>query len=116
MEYQKLINLLANTPNHPSKFRTKNWVEENDRSHGTYSTNSKIKFKTSMLRSSLCEYSDPCILVSGTITITGEAAYNLAKKKEKLTDERDKGAIFKNYAPFTKCVSETKNTQIVYAQ
>ena len=83
MEYQKLINLLANTPNHPSKIRTKNWVEENDRSHGTYSTNSKIKFKTSMLRSSLCEYSDPCILVSGTITITEEAAYNLAKKKKK---------------------------------
>ena len=56
MVYQKVINLLDNTWNQPSKFRTKNWVEINDDSHGTYNTNSEIKFKTSMLRSSLCNY------------------------------------------------------------
>ena len=39
MEYQKIINLLDNTSNHPSKFSTKNWVEINDDSRGTYSTN-----------------------------------------------------------------------------
>ena len=50
MEYQK--NLLENTPNQPSKFRIKNWGEVNDESHGTYSINSPIKFKTLMLRSS----------------------------------------------------------------
>ena len=27
MEYQNIINLLDNTPNQPSKFKTKNWVE-----------------------------------------------------------------------------------------
>ena len=47
MEYKK--NLLDNTPNLPSKFRTKNWVEVNDDVCGRYNTNSRIKFKTSML-------------------------------------------------------------------
>ena len=46
MEYQEIINLLDNTSNQPSKFRTKNWVEINDDSQGTYNTNSQIKFKT----------------------------------------------------------------------
>ena len=49
-----MINLLDNTPNQPTKFRIKNWVERNDDSRGTCNTNSKIKFQTSMLRSSLC--------------------------------------------------------------
>ena len=30
MEYQKIMKLLHNTPNQPSKFMTKNWVEIND--------------------------------------------------------------------------------------
>ena len=48
MEYQKIINLLDNSPNQPAKFRTKNWVEVNDDVRGMYNTNSQIKFKTSM--------------------------------------------------------------------
>ena len=44
MEYQKIINLLDNTPNQPTKFRSKNWVEINDDARGTYNTNSQIKF------------------------------------------------------------------------
>ena len=62
MEHQKIINLLGNTPNQPTKFRTKNWVEVNDESRRTYNSNSQIKFKTSMLRSSLCDYSDAYIV------------------------------------------------------
>ena len=59
MEYQKIANLLHNNlSNQPSKFRTKNWVEINDELRGTYSVNRQINFKTSMLRSSLCDYSD----------------------------------------------------------
>ena len=46
MEYQKTINLLNDTMNQPSKFRTRNWVEINDESKGRYD-NSKIRFKTS---------------------------------------------------------------------
>ena len=63
MEYQKTINLLENTPNQPSKFRTKSWVEVNDESRGTYNVNSQIKFKTLILKSSICDYSDAYILV-----------------------------------------------------
>ena len=51
MEYQKIIKLLDNTTNQPTKFRTKNWVEINDDSRGTDNANSQIKFKTLMLRS-----------------------------------------------------------------
>ena len=64
MEYQKIINLLDNTPNQPTKFRTKNWVEINDESRGTHNTNNQISFKTSMLRTSLCDYSDAYILAT----------------------------------------------------
>ena len=48
MDYQKIINLLDKPPNHPTKFRTKKWVEIKDDSRETYDTNSQIKFKTSM--------------------------------------------------------------------
>ena len=58
MEYQKMINLLDNT----SKSKTKSWVEINDDSRWTFSTSSKIKFKTMMLNSSLFDYSDAYIL------------------------------------------------------
>ena len=44
MEYQKIINLLDNTPSQPSKFRTKSWVKVNDESRGTYNVNTQIKF------------------------------------------------------------------------
>ena len=53
MEYQKIANLSDNTSNQPSRFRTKNWVEINDESREVYTTGSVIKFKTTMLRSSL---------------------------------------------------------------
>ena len=55
MEYQKIIKFLDNTPNQLSKFRTKSWVEINDRSRGVCNANSHIRFKTAMLKSSLCD-------------------------------------------------------------
>ena len=58
MEYQKTINLLGNTPNQTSKFKRKYWVEINDESQRTYNKDYQIKFKTSMLTSRLCDYSD----------------------------------------------------------
>ena len=70
MEYQKIANLLNNESNQPSKFRTRNWVEINDESRGIY-TNTDTKFKTTMLRSNLCDYAEAYILVKGTMTITG---------------------------------------------
>ena len=108
MEYQKLANLIDNTSNQPSKFRTRNWVEINDESRGAYNVNSQIKFKTTMLKSSLCDYSDAYVLVKGTITINGRGADTPARQ----ADERDKGVSFKNCAPFINCISEINNTQI----
>ena len=58
MEYEKIINFLDNTPNQPSKFRTKTWVEINDESRGKYNEVNQIWFKISMLRSGLCDYSN----------------------------------------------------------
>ena len=107
MEYQKIANLIDDTSNQPSKFRTKNLVEINDESRGTYNVNSQIKFKTTMLKSSLCDYSDAYILVKGTTTINGRGVDAAARQ----ADERDKGVAFKNCAPFTNCVSEINNTQ-----
>ena len=69
MKYQKIINLLENTPNQPSKCRAKYWVETNDEAHVMYNKDCPIKFKTLMLKSSLCGYSDTYILAKGTITV-----------------------------------------------
>ena len=63
--------MLDNTSNQPSKFRTKNWIEINDQSRGTYNTNSDIRLKSTMLKSISRDYSDAYILVKGTITIAG---------------------------------------------
>ena len=106
MEYQKIINLLDNTPNQPTKFRIKNQIEINYGSCGTYNTNNQIKFKTSMLRSSLCDYGDAYILVKGTITFAPvpPAAAN--------SNDNEKEVAFKNCVPFTDCISEINNTQI----
>ena len=108
MEYQKIANLIDDTSNQPSKFRTRNWVEINDESGGAYNVNSQIKFKTTMLKSSLCDCSDEYILVKGKITIAG--AGNDAAARQ--ADERNKGVVFKNCAPFINCISEINNTQI----
>ena len=69
MEYQKIINFLDNTPNQPSKFRTKNRVVTNDDLHGIYNANNQMKFKTSILRLSLFDYIDAYILVQRTISV-----------------------------------------------
>ena len=106
MEYQKIANLIDDTSNQLSKFRTRNWVEINDKSKGAYNVNSQIKFKTTMLKSSLCDYSDAYILVKGTISVNNTAAANAAVNND------DKKVIFKNCAPFTNCISEINNTQI----
>ena len=106
MEYQKIANLIDDTSNQPSKLRTKNWVEINDESRGAYNVNSQIKFKTTMLKSSLCDYSDAYILVKGTISVNSTAAQG------DTANNNNKKVIFKNCAPFTNCISEINNTQI----
>ena len=101
--------MLDDTPNQPSKFKTKNWVEVNNKSHGVYKTGCKIKFKTSMLMSSSCDHTEAYIFIKGTITVsdtgTGTTPNNGNKK-----------VIFKNCAPFSKCISEINNTEIDLAK
>ena len=106
MEYQKIANLIDDASNQPSKFRTKNWVEINDESRDIYNVNSQIKFKTTMLKSSLCDYSDAYILVKGTISVNNTAAAGAD------ANNTGKKVIFKNCAPFTNCISEINNTQV----
>ena len=108
MEYQKIVNLLDNTSNQPSKFMTRNWVEINDDSRGTY-TNANTKFKSTMRKSNLCDYSDAYILVKGKIKITRQDNAAAAVRQ---ADERNKGVIFKNCAPFTKCISTINGIDI----
>ena len=97
--------MLDNTPNQPSKFRTKNWVELNYASRGKYNANSQIKFKNSMLRSRFCDYGDAYILVSATITVPNTAAA--------VNPNNRKNIITENCAPFTNCISEIYNVKDV---
>ena len=106
MEYKKSANLIDDTSNQPSKFRTRNWVEISDESRGAYNVNRQIKFKIAMLKSSLCDYSDAYILVKATISVNNTAAAAAA------LNNNDRKVIFKNCAPFTNCISEINNTKI----
>ena len=108
MEYQKIINLLDSTSNQPSKYRARNWVEIKDEERGTYSPNKQIKLKTSMLRSSLCDYGDTYILVKGNITVNNTADAGAAG------NSTNKKVVFKNCAPFTNSINKINNTQINY--
>ena len=88
MEYQKIINLLDNTSNEPSKFRAKNWVEIKnwvDDWRRAYNNNSKIEFNTAMLNSSLCDDSEAYIFVEGTMpvnkTVAPDADANTTNRK-----------------------------------
>ena len=109
MEYQKTINLLDDNTNQPSKIRTRNWVEINDEPKGRYD-NSNIRFKTSIIKSNLCDHSDAYILVKRTITVPNTAAAGTA------VNNTNKKVIFKNCAPFTDCLTKINNTQVDDAQ
>ena len=112
MEYQNITNLLNDSQNKTSKFRTRNCVEINDESRGKYNDEKKIRFKTAMLKSSLCDYGDAYSLLKGKITSAGEGETVALRQ----ADERDKGVTFKNCAPFTSCKSDINNIEIDYCQ
>ena len=110
MEYQKIANLLDTESNKSSRFRTRNWVEINDDLIGAYSLDKLIRFKTAMLRSSICDYSDAYILVKGNIIVNNTAAEGAA------VNNTNKKVIFKNCALFTSCISKINKTQIDNAE
>ena len=100
MQHQQLINLLDNTLIQPSKLRARVGLEINNDSLGTYNINSQIQFKTSMLKSNLCDYSGAYILVKGTLSVANTAEERAA------ANNNNKKVIFKNSSPFTDCISE----------
>ena len=102
--------MLNDTSNKPSKLRTKNFVEINDDIRGAYCLNKQIRFKTAMLRTRLCDYSDAYVLVKGNITVINTADAVVA------ANNINKKVIFKNCAPFTNCISKINNTQIDNAE
>ena len=97
MEFQKIVNLLDITSDNKDlpRYVTKKWIEVYDQSEKNYNPNKKIRIKTQMLRSDLCDFSDAYIVVKGNITVTNP---NNAK--------RNKAVAFKNNAPFMNFISK----------
>ena len=101
MEAQHTVNLSNGSDNENSKFATNKWYFIDSQSKGKYSHKNKIKFLTNSLKSSLCDYSDAYILVTGNITVTGGNA--------------NTKVAFKNCAPFKNCRTEINDTFVDYA-
>ena len=82
MEFQKIANFLDTTPDDKDlpRFVTKKWIEVYHQSGGNYNVNKEMRFKTSMLRSDLCDYLDAYLVVEGDITLEGDNDANDAKK------------------------------------
>ena len=108
MEYQKITNLLGTTLDEIPRFITKKWVEVHDQSGSAddrYKPSKQIRFKTSMLRSDLCDFSDAHIVVKGDITLT-------KTNTRGFIDTRNRFLAFKNNASFTNCISKNNNVFI----
>ena len=109
MEYNKINNFLSSLKlsednemsKQLSKFVTREYVRVNSLSN-TYNENKSIRFKTPMLRSNLCDYSDAYILVKGTITVTAPGANNGANN---IRDKKNRPLILKTNAPFVSCIT-----------
>ena len=104
MEHHKTSKLLNDSA--VSKLVTIKWIEINNLSGGQFSVKKNVRFKTSILRSDLCDYSDAYIVVKGRISVTGNN--NVNKRNKKLN--------FKNNALFTSCISKIDNTFVDNAE
>ena len=98
METQKIITLLNSTENEYSKYATKKWYVIDSESKGNYLHGNPIKFLTNTLESSICDYSDAYILVTGDINVTG--------------GNNNTKVAFKNCSPFRKCRTDINETFI----
>ena len=112
MEYQKITNLLGTMLDEVPRFITKKWVKVHDQSGSAddrYKPSKQIRFKASMLRSDLCDFSDAHIVVKGDITLT-------KTNTRGFIDTRNKFLAFKNNAPFPNCISKINNVLIDNAE
>ena len=107
MEFQKLVNLLDTTSDNKDlpRFVTKKRIEVYDQSEKDYNVNKKLRIKTPMLRSNLCDFSEAYIVVKGTITVT-----------EPDNAKRNKSVAFKNNEPFINCISKINGVQFDNAE
>ena len=117
METQKILNLLNGSDNEYAKFATKKWYVIDSEAKDNYSHPDPIKFLTKSIESSLCDYSNAYILVTGSITVTqniavsaGSPAGTQPQRKQTLT--ADTQAVFKNCALFKKCTIEIDGTLV----
>ena len=112
MEYQKITNLSGTTSDEVPRVITNTWVEVHDHSgsaENRYKRSKQIRFKTSMLTSDLCDFSDAYIFVKGAIDLTKADG-------RRYTDIRDRLLAFKSNAPFTYCISKINNVFIDNAE
>ena len=100
METQKIVNLLNNSENGYLKFATKKWYFIDSETKGSYSHHNPMKFLTGSLESSLCDYSDAYILVTGNIAVTG--------------GNQNTKVAFKNCPPFKDCRTEINDAFVDY--
>ena len=106
MEFNKINNLLGSEHDEVSRFITKKWIEVQSQSGNTYNTSKPIRFKTSMLGSDLCDYSDAYVWVKGKITVTNPN--DNANFNKELT--------LKNNAPFISCISKINGELVENAE
>ena len=111
METQKIVNLLNSPDNEYSRFATKKWYVIDSESKGVYSKDNPIKFLTKLIESSLCDYSDAYVLVTGNIAVTrtiAPAVDDPVKNNEPLAAATQ--VAFKNCTPFKDCRTEINDT------
>ena len=111
MDSDKINNLLLSEDNESeqlSKFVTRKYVRVNSL-FNTYNENKSIRFKTPMLKSNLCDYSDAYILVKGKIVVTAPGVNNNANN---IGDKRNRPVILKNNAPFVSCITRINDKLI----
>ena len=116
METEKIVNLLNSSENEYLKFATKKWYITDSETKDSYSHHDQIKFLIKSIESSLCDYSDGYILVTGDITVTrtipAEGDKRIPRKKSLDAATR---VAFKNCAPFKDCRTEINDTFVDYA-
>ena len=108
MEKQKIVNLFNGTENENSKFATRKWYIIDSETKGNYSPDNDIKFLTNSLESSLCDYSDAYIIVTGNITVTrtiGAAVTGNNPQRKQILNAATQ-VLFKNYTPLNECRTE----------
>ena len=108
MEYQKFTIVFGTMPDEVSRFITTKQTEVHDQSDSAEDKckpSKQIRFKTLILRSDLCGFSDAYIVAKGDITLTKDADRGFI-------DMRNRSLAFKNNAPFTNFISKINSISV----